>query len=171
MVCHQGGLSSGWSIIRVVSHHGGLSSGWSLIWVVSHLGSFHQVVAHQCGLQDGLSSGWSVVWVVFHEDGLSSGWIFIRWSVIRVRFSSDGLSSGFFPSDCHHGGFSSDGIVVKVAFHQSVIMLFIFFIRLSLIPVVLLYVYVMMCFVAGNHSTRDDQQHVEGFEVTLTPFD
>ena len=72
-------------------------------------------------------------------------------------FLSDGLSSGLgfhqmvchqagFSSDCHHGGFSSNGIVVKVAFHQSVIMfVFLNFIRLSLIPVVLLYVYVMMC--------------------------
>ena len=43
MVCHQDGLSSGWSVIRVVSHQGGLSSGWSVIRMVSH--------------QDGLSSG------------------------------------------------------------------------------------------------------------------
>ena len=41
MVSHLGGLSSGWSLIRVFSHkgglsQGGLSSGQSLIWVVSH---------------------------------------------------------------------------------------------------------------------------------------
>ena len=72
MVSHQGGLSSGQSVIRVVSHQGGLlsviscyqgglSSGWSVIRVVSHQGS--------------LSSGWSVVWVV--KGVVSSGWCFI----------------------------------------------------------------------------------------------
>ena len=34
MCCHKGGLSE-WSLIRVVSHQGGLPSGWSVIKVVS----------------------------------------------------------------------------------------------------------------------------------------
>ena len=66
MVSHQIGLSSGWSLIRIVFHHGGVSS----------------------SNQDGLSSGWSLIRVVFrqvglirmvsHEDGFSSVWSLIR---------------------------------------------------------------------------------------------
>ena len=64
VVSHQGGLSSGWYVIKMVSdrwsligvvfHWGGLSSGWSAIGVVCH-----------CG---GLSPGWSVIWTFFHQD-------------------------------------------------------------------------------------------------------
>ena len=43
VVSHQGGVSSGWSLIRVVSHQGGVSSGWSLLRVMSHQG-FHPSV-------------------------------------------------------------------------------------------------------------------------------
>ena len=56
---HQGGLSSGWSLVKVVSHQGGLLSRWSLIKVVS--------------CQGGLSSGWSPIRVVSHQGGLLSG--------------------------------------------------------------------------------------------------
>ena len=50
VVCHQGGLSSGWS------HQDGLSLGWS----------FSRVIFHQ----GGLSSGWSPVRVIFYQCGL-----------------------------------------------------------------------------------------------------
>ena len=50
----RGGLSSGWSLIKVVSHQGGLSR-WSLIRVVSHQGGF---------------SRWSLISMVFHQGGL-----------------------------------------------------------------------------------------------------
>ena len=68
VVCHrvvsyQGGLSSGWFLIRVVSHLGGLSSGWSLTRVVSNQGGVSSGYSHP----GGLSSGWS------HQDGLSLG--------------------------------------------------------------------------------------------------
>ena len=56
-VISQGGLSSGWSLTRV------LSSGWSLIRVVSHQGGLTRVVSYQ----GGLSSGWSLTKVVSHE--------------------------------------------------------------------------------------------------------
>ena len=48
----------------VVSHQGGLLSGWSIVRVV-----FHQLVFHQ----GGLSPGWSFTRVVFHQGGLTSG--------------------------------------------------------------------------------------------------
>ena len=76
MVCHQGGLLLGWSVIRVVCHQvvchqGGLSSGWSVIRVVCH--------------QSGLLLGWSVIRVVCHQGGLSSGRFVIRVD-FRQRF-------------------------------------------------------------------------------------
>ena len=49
----SGGLSAGWSFIRVVPHQGGPSSGWSFFRVVFH--------------QGGLSSGWSLIGVFFHQ--------------------------------------------------------------------------------------------------------
>ena len=64
VVFPEGGLSSGWSFMRVVSHQGGLSLGWSLIRVVFH--------------QGGLSSGWCFIWVVSCQRGLSSGWSLSR---------------------------------------------------------------------------------------------
>ena len=45
MVCHQGGLSFGWSVIRNVCSQAGLSSGWSEI----------RLVCHQAGLSSGRS--------------------------------------------------------------------------------------------------------------------
>ena len=59
MVSHQGGLSSGWSLLKVVSPQGGLSSRWSLLKVVSPQGS--------------LSSGWSLLRVVSYQGDLSPG--------------------------------------------------------------------------------------------------
>ena len=61
------GLSPTWSLIMFlvkvvfdhISRHGGLSSGWSLVKVVSNQGA--------------LSSGWSVMRVVPHQGGLSPG--------------------------------------------------------------------------------------------------
>ena len=57
-ITSQGGLSSGWSLIRVVSHQSGLSSvsflmsGWSLIRVISHFRvvSHLRVISHHGGL-------------------------------------------------------------------------------------------------------------------------
>ena len=92
VVCHQGGLSSGWSLIRVVSHQDDLSSGWSLTWMVFH--------------QGGLSAGWSFIWVVFHQGGLSLGW-----SVIWVVSQLDGLSYGWSP------GWSLIRVVFSPVFH------------------------------------------------------
>ena len=59
VISHHGGLSSWWSLIRVVSHYVGLSV-WSLIMVVSHYGGLSSVV----------SSGWSLITVVSHQGGL-----------------------------------------------------------------------------------------------------
>ena len=87
---HQGGLSSVWSLVRVISHqsglsshgggfsshHGGLSSVWSLVRVISYQGD----VSSERSIIRVVSSGWSVIRVVFYQDGL-----------IRVM---GGLSSG-----------------------------------------------------------------------------
>ena len=82
VVSHQG-LSSRRSLIKV-SHQGGLSSGWFLIRVVSqHLGGFHRgdlssrrsyirVICHQVGL----------IRLIFHPGGFSS----------RVLLNQIGLS-------------------------------------------------------------------------------
>ena len=64
MVCHWGTVSSGWSVIRVLSHHGGLLLGCCLIRVVRHWGV--------------VSSGWSVIGVLSHQGGLSLGCCLIR---------------------------------------------------------------------------------------------
>ena len=53
MVSYQGGLTSRWSLIRVVSHQG----------VVSHWGGLIRVVCHH-GV---LTSGWSLIRVVSHQ--------------------------------------------------------------------------------------------------------
>ena len=63
VVFRQGGLSLGWSVIRVVCHHGGISSGWSFIRVVFQQGGLIRVVFHR----GGILSGWSVIRVVFHQ--------------------------------------------------------------------------------------------------------
>ena len=88
VISHQSGLSSRWSVFRVVGfhhcvfHRSGLSSecltsGWSLIResfirVVIHQGVFHQG-GDQGGHSSGsLSSGWSFIRVVLRQSGLSS---------------------------------------------------------------------------------------------------
>ena len=80
VVFQRGGLSSGRSFHRVVSHQGGLSTGWSLIMVVfqqcglSSGWSFNRVLSHQ----GGLSTGWSLTRVFFPQGSFSSGWSFNR---------------------------------------------------------------------------------------------
>ena len=59
MVSHKGGLSEGWSFIKVVCQ------GWFLIKVVYH--SIIGVVCHK----GGLSGGWSLIKVVYHRVGFS----------------------------------------------------------------------------------------------------
>ena len=90
VVCHQGGctygslggLSSWWSLIRVVlirmvSCQGsfdqdGLPSGWLHIRVTGWSFIMFRAVSHQ----GRFSSGWSLIMVVSHPDGLTSGWSF-----------------------------------------------------------------------------------------------
>ena len=130
VVSDQGGLSPGWSLIRVVSYLGGLLSGWwrSLVWVtlpsgvsdhvglsprwslirvVSHRvvswGWFHQVVPHQ----GSLLSEWS------HEGG------FIRWSHIRVASYRSGLMR-MVSSGGPTSGWPLIGVVSWGWFHQVV---------------------------------------------------
>ena len=106
MVTHQDVFSSGWSLTR-----GGLSSGWSLIrivfllsqGVVSHHRSFTRVVSHQIVpssgavfRQGGLSSG------CFFQGDLSQGWSFIR--VLSHHMVS------------HQGGLTSDRSFILVVF-------------------------------------------------------
>ena len=55
MVSHQGGLSSGWSLIAMVFHQVGLKSGWSpirvsLIKVVSRHGRLIRAIFGQGGI-------------------------------------------------------------------------------------------------------------------------
>ena len=85
MVSCQGGLLSGWFLVRVVSYQGGFSSWWSLIRMVS--------------CQGGLLSGWFLVSMVSYHGGLSSEQFLVMvllsgWSLIRVVSSQCGLSSG-----------------------------------------------------------------------------
>ena len=142
----RGGLSSGWSLIRVVSHQGGLSSGWSLNKVVSHQGglsrrcSLIRVVSHQVvSQQSGLSTRWSLIRVVSQEGGLSSGcsqqgglssvWYLLGWSLsgwsftrlVRVVFHQGGLSSGWSLGRVvsRQGGLPSGWTLNKVVFHQG----------------------------------------------------
>ena len=82
VVFSQGGLSQGWSLVRVVSH-GGLPAGYSLIMVVFTQGglswSFIMVALVRVVSRDGLPSWWSLVRVVsmifckdvFSQSGLS----------------------------------------------------------------------------------------------------
>ena len=60
MAYHQGGLSSGQFVIRMVCHPDCFSSGQLVNRMVCH--------------QDGLSSGQSVIRMAYHQGGLSSGW-------------------------------------------------------------------------------------------------
>ena len=74
MIFDEGGLSSGWCFIRVVSHEGGVSSGWSLMRVI-----FIRVVSHQ----GGISSGWSFIRVASNLHDLSSG-VYLSGLIIGV---------------------------------------------------------------------------------------
>ena len=117
-ISHQGGLSSLWSLIRVVPHPGGFSSGWSLIIVASHWGgpssgwSLIRVVSHHCGL----SLLWPLIRVVPHQGGFSSGW-----SLIRVVSHHRGLSSGWslIIVASHQGGLLSWWSLTRLVSHQE----------------------------------------------------
>ena len=71
----------GRSLIKVASYQGGLSTGWFIIRMVSHLGgqSLIRMVSHQGGLLSewsltwvvSLSLGWSLIWNVSQQGGLS----------------------------------------------------------------------------------------------------
>ena len=131
---HQGGLLSGWSIIRVVCHQGGLPLGWSVVRVVHHQGSLSSrwsiVMVVSC--HGGLSSGLSTVWVVCYLGGLSSQWSFIRlvwvvcyhgglssqWPFIRVVYCLGGLLSGWsvITAVVHQGYLLPGWSVVRVVF-------------------------------------------------------
>ena len=109
------GLSSGWSLFRVVSCQDSLSSWWSLIShqdgfascrslirsVSPEAGlSFIRVVSGHAGLKDvsrqaGLSTSWSLVRPVSRHTGLWSGRPLVRYvsrqaglSIVRVVFGS-----------------------------------------------------------------------------------
>ena len=95
----QGGLSSGWSLIRVVFCQSALSSVWYFISVAFHQGA----LSHQSGTSSvcSLSSGCSLINVVFHHGrispgcSLSSKWYFTRvLSLIWVLSHQGGISLG-----------------------------------------------------------------------------
>ena len=97
MVFHQGGLSLGWSLIRMVFHKDGLSSGWSFIGVVCN---------------QSLSLGWATIRMVFHKSGLLSGWSVIRGSTVLYCpiFSPQDFSLSFSGLECTVGmGFPWQG--------------------------------------------------------------
>lgn len=94
-------LKEGWSVISEAVHQGGLSSGWSFIRVVSSGWHFIRVVLNQgslssersgfnqgCLYSKGRSSWKSFMRMDFHQDGLSSGR-----SLIREIFIQKGRSS------------------------------------------------------------------------------
>ena len=113
---HQGGLSLGSPLIRVVSHWGLLTSGWSVIGVTSHQGGLSlgspliRVVCHW----GHLSSGWSVIGVFSHQGGLS-----LRSSLIRVVCHWGHLSSGWSVIGVisHQGGLSLGSPLIRVVCH------------------------------------------------------
>ena len=104
MVFHQGGLSSGWPLIRVVSYQG-----FSLTRVVSHQGFFHQsdVSPGLCPHQSGLSSVFFSTRVVSHQ-----GFFSPEWSLIRLFFFA---SPEWWPlnRETHQGFFPT-----RMVFHQ-----------------------------------------------------
>ena len=93
LVFRLGGLSSGWYFIRAVIHQGGLSSGWSFIRVVFHQGGPSSRWPLSSFFKKFLSgwSGWSFTRKVFRRDVLSSGW-----SLMKVVLSQSGFSSWWF---------------------------------------------------------------------------
>ena len=66
LILNQGGLLSGWSLMRMVSHQCGLSFGVFFIF-------FIRVVFDEDGLNR----------IVFHEGGLSTGGFLPQWSHMR----------------------------------------------------------------------------------------
>ena len=123
MLCHQDGLSSVLSVIRIVSNQYGLISNDLLSGGLSRTWSSHQcglssvwsvtgVVCHQCGL----SLGWPVISVVCHWGGLSS----VR-SVIRIVSNQYGLSSGWsvISVACYQDGLLSLWSLITVVCHQD----------------------------------------------------
>ena len=118
MVFHQCGLLLGWSFIRVVCHQGGLSSRWSFIRVIFYQDGFIRFVFHY----DCLSSVWSLTRVVFHQvNGLSSKWSSIRcmvwsgWSLTGWSFVRVVFCEGGFSSGWSFTRWS----FVKVVSHQG----------------------------------------------------
>ena len=90
VVCSQCGLLSGWPVIIMVLCQGGLSSLWSIVRVACHHGGLFSgwpVIMVVC-CQGGPSSGWSVVRVAHHHGGLLSGWSVIRSSHISCSMTS-----------------------------------------------------------------------------------
>ena len=112
MVCCQPGLSSIWSIVRLVFHQYGLSTAWSHIRMVCR--------------QAGIASIWSVVRLVFYQYSPSSGWYCISMVCCQPGFSSGGLSSGLsfiivdFPREDLASGWSLNRVVVhRVVSHRG----------------------------------------------------
>ena len=75
MVFHRGGISTGWSFIKVAFQQGGLSLRWHFNRVVFH----HGGISTRC-----LSSGWNFNKVLFIRVALTG------WSFIGVVFHKDG---------------------------------------------------------------------------------
>ena len=89
---HHGGLSSRWSLIRVVfirvvHHQCGPQSVWSLIRVVSSEWSVN-VIPHQSGLLM-----LSLIRVVCYQGGFHQSGLLSVWSLIRVVCYQCGLST------------------------------------------------------------------------------
>ena len=108
VVSHQSGLSSEWSLIRVVfNHQSDLSWEWSLIMVV-----IIRTVCHRGDLLRWSVIGWSFIRMVCHHSDLShkSG----LWSCYRHQ---DGVSSGPHCTDSFDwaNGFTGMGIVRESA--------------------------------------------------------
>ena len=119
MVSHQGGHSSGWSLIRVTTHQGGISPEWPLIrnflspeWslirvfstrVVSHQSFFSltRVVSHQGFFPTRMvfhQVSFSLTRMISHPGGLSSGWSFIKVAYLH-GFNCTTVHSTHIP--CH----------------------------------------------------------------------
>ena len=117
LIFRLGGLSLGWYFIRTVLHQGGLSSGWSFLKAVFRHGgplsrrSFIMVVLYQ----GGLSSWWSFIKEVFHQGCPSSRWPLLR-VVLFYRGGQSGLSPGrsFLGMVFHEGGLLSEWFFVMV---------------------------------------------------------
>lgn len=71
---YQGCFSSGGSLFKVGSHQGGLFLWWSLINDLSSGSTLIRMVS----FQGDLLSGWNFIMVVSHQSGLFSKWSLIR---------------------------------------------------------------------------------------------